>query len=389
MKLRAFRVAAIVMSLSPLMTPAFAQAQEKDAVVETARRRFQEGVKYFDQKRYEEARAAFMQAYALKHHPAVLLNLAQSELHGGHPQEAARHFAAFLRESTSASAVERADAEKSLATARAKLGRIQISVNAPGAEILVDGESVGQAPLPEPVDVLPGSRSVVAKLAGHMAQVDVNVARGQVANATLSLEVPGSMAAAPPPAPPLAPPVTEPSSEAPPPPPPPVAAPEPPKEVPPPAVDTGVRASTSTQEPFFYWLTHSGVGLTGLVVTVAGIGVGAGFTIAGSMASSNVDSVTSAIETRAAQLGVMPSVPCSPAASGFENACATLDDNMSKRDTDRTVATIGFVAGGIGVVGTLVAYFVTGKTTETREMRATVAPVVSRNAGGLFVTGAF
>src|SRR5713101_3208360 len=75
-----------------------AHAQDKDAVVEMARRRFQEGVKYFDQKRYEEARAAFLQAYALKRHPAVLLNLAQCELRSGHNLEAARHFAAYLRD---------------------------------------------------------------------------------------------------------------------------------------------------------------------------------------------------------------------------------------------------------------------------------------------------
>src|SRR6266498_5539201 len=95
-----------------------AAAQEKDAVTETARRRFQEGVKFFDQKRYEEARAAFLQAYALKHHPAVLLNLAQSEVRSGHPVEAAKHFAAFLREGSMATEAQRSDAEKGLAAAR-------------------------------------------------------------------------------------------------------------------------------------------------------------------------------------------------------------------------------------------------------------------------------
>src|SRR3982751_2528207 len=89
-----------------------AAAEDKDAVTEVARRRFQEGVKYFDQKKYEEARAAFLQAYALKRHPAVLLNLAQSEIRSGHPLEAARHFSAFLRESPNVSANERLDAEK-------------------------------------------------------------------------------------------------------------------------------------------------------------------------------------------------------------------------------------------------------------------------------------
>src|SRR5258707_7055965 len=123
-------------------------AQEKDSVTETARRRFQEGVKFFDQKKFEEARAAFLQAYALKHHPAVLLNLAQSEIRSGHPLEAARHFSGYLRESANTSPAERADAEKGLASARTKLGRIHVTA-ATGAQVTVDGEAIGQAPLPE------------------------------------------------------------------------------------------------------------------------------------------------------------------------------------------------------------------------------------------------
>src|SRR3954471_17301435 len=137
-----------------------AAAQEKDAVTEMARRRFQEGVKFFDQQKYEEARAAFLQAYALKHHPAVLLNLAQSEIRSGHSLEAARHFSSFLHESASMSATEKSEAEKGLAAARSKLGRLQIQVDAGEAELFVDGERVGQAPLAEPVDVAPGSHEV-------------------------------------------------------------------------------------------------------------------------------------------------------------------------------------------------------------------------------------
>jgi hypothetical protein len=123
----------VLLAASPVFFCSAAQAQEKDAVTETARRRFQEGVKFFDQKRYEDARAAFLQAYALKRHPAVLLNLAQSEIRSGHSLEAARHFAGFLKESGTASPIERSEAEKGLAAARSKLGRIVISVNVSGA----------------------------------------------------------------------------------------------------------------------------------------------------------------------------------------------------------------------------------------------------------------
>ena len=62
---------------------------EDDATVAMARERFKEGVSFFDLKQYDKARAAFLQAYALKKHPAVLLNLAQSELRSGHEADAA------------------------------------------------------------------------------------------------------------------------------------------------------------------------------------------------------------------------------------------------------------------------------------------------------------
>ncbi|HEY3592399.1 MAG TPA: PEGA domain-containing protein, partial [Polyangiaceae bacterium] len=330
MRLRAWMTAAAVLTVSSLQ-PIAAHAEDKDTVTETARRRFLEGVRYFDQKRYEEARAAFLQAYALKQHPAVLLNLAQSEVRSGHSREAARDFSRFLRESTSASATEKSEAEKGLATARAKLGKIQITVNVPGADVLVDGESVGAAPLPEPVDETPGSHSIVAKYSGHIAQTDVSVSMGRTTSTSLSLEMGGTVAAAPPPATPApaatpvsAEPVGEPTPAAP------APAAEPPKETPLPPAAAEVSPSTATgeREPFFHWLTHSGAGLAGLSVTALGVVVGAGFSIAGSAASSNVDSVTSAIQAESQLMGMSTSVPCSPVANGFQKACDTLKDNM-------------------------------------------------------------
>src|SRR5258706_8536638 len=199
MRPRAFATATLI-AFSAALSTAPAGAQERDTVTEMARRRFQEGVKFFDQKRYEEARAAFLQAYALKHHPAVLLNLAQSENRGGHPLEAARHFSAYLRESTSSPASERADAEKGLAAARTKLGRIHLTVTS-RAEVLVDGESVGTAPFAEAVDAAPGTHLLEAKLGGKSTSASVSVQVGKAANATLTLESGGAPIVAPVPMP--------------------------------------------------------------------------------------------------------------------------------------------------------------------------------------------
>jgi len=389
MTFRALMTAVAVASFS-LLPPLTVHAEEKDAVIEMARRRFQEGVRYFDQKHYEEARAAFLQAYALKRHPAVLLNLAQSEIRSGHPLEAARHFSAFLKESTTATAAEKAEAEKGLAAARTKLGTIRVTVNVGGAEVLLDGESVGLAPLAEPVDATPGTHSVVAKYAGHIAQADVSVAVGRSAPATLALEMGGAVASAPLPAPSPAPAPAEPGAEAPAAPP--AEAPKeaaPPSSTTPPAPTTEVSASSGGREPFFHWLTHSGAGLAGLSVTVLGVGVGAGFSIAGAVASNNVDSVTTAIQNEAVSRNLGPTVPCDPVADGFQRACSTLQDNKDKRDADQTVAMVGFVVGGVGAAATIITYFVSSKKSDTREGRTTVVPFVGSSAAGLSLAGSF
>src|SRR5215472_1478251 len=120
--------AALFLAMAPAVAgvrPAYAQ-QAEDPTLKAARARFQEGVDYYDKGQYENARAAFLQAYALRKHPAVLLNLAQSSLKSGHNLDAAKYFKQFLRESTSITASQRSDAEHGLADARKQLGRIEV-----------------------------------------------------------------------------------------------------------------------------------------------------------------------------------------------------------------------------------------------------------------------
>src|SRR5437870_1675886 len=94
--------AVLLLSLLPQIVTLPALAQQDDPVTLQARARFKEGVDFFDKGQYENARLAFLQAYALKKHPAVLLNLAQSSAKAAHPLEAAKYFQQYLRESTTA-----------------------------------------------------------------------------------------------------------------------------------------------------------------------------------------------------------------------------------------------------------------------------------------------
>lgn len=150
-------------ALTLVPAPAHAQAQADDATTKAARARFLEGVDAYDKGQYESARASFLQAYALRKHPAVLLNLAQSCLRSGHHFEALKYFQQFLHDSSSVTPAQRSDAEKGIAEARGGIGRLEISAPT-GAEISVDGAVVGTAPLNEPVDVEPGSHTVRARL---------------------------------------------------------------------------------------------------------------------------------------------------------------------------------------------------------------------------------
>jgi hypothetical protein len=197
--------AALLLSLTPTVVlpprAAFAQASD-DAATKMARQRFLEGVAYYDKHDYELARAAFLQAYALRKHPAVLLNLAQSSLKSGHALEAAKYFQQFLREFSAATAGQRSDAEAGLADARTHIGRIDVTSAPGGAEILIDGESIGVAPFDHPIDVEPGSHTVKAH--GHTDEtVTVICSAGSVVTARFAAPAPPPpVAPVPAPAPP-------------------------------------------------------------------------------------------------------------------------------------------------------------------------------------------
>src|SRR3954447_2530388 len=115
---------ALLLAFAPVALHAPVAFAQNDPTINAARARFQEGVDFYDKGQFENARASFLQAYALRKHPAVLLNLAQSSLKSNHTLEAARYFTQYLRESTSISAQQRNDAEKGLVEARMKLGRM-------------------------------------------------------------------------------------------------------------------------------------------------------------------------------------------------------------------------------------------------------------------------
>ena len=354
------------LALGPAVLPhatSFAQGSggAPDAVTEMARKRFQEGVALFDKGDYQRARAAFLQAWALKKHPAVLLNLAQSELRGGDSVAAARHFALYLRDYPSTPDRERTEARKGLDEARRRTGLIEVLSDLAGADVLIDGEDVGRTPLPDVVDVSPGGHDVELRLAGRdPLRGHVEVTAAQRVTITLSPASAPPLVAPPPPAPP--PTATTPAEEPP--------APKPPPKEPPHSEPDAPPRPHTGREPFFSWVFSDPVGLGTAGLTGVGVGMAAVFTLLASSKRNDADNVAAQISTIASRDADLANYqgldrrdnPCAtpvPITSGtdYRPACQKLGDDLDARDRNRTLMFVGVGVAAVGAVGTGVSYF--------------------------------
>ena len=399
-----------VLTLTLPTTPALAQAPPAaDSVTLIARQRYNEGVKEFDAGRFEDARAAFLQAYALKHHPAVLLNLGQSELRSGHFDDAGNHLQQFLREFTAATPDDKETAAKGVAEAKKKAGFVVVSVDAAGADLSLDGTTIGKSPLYDPIFVKPGKHTLFATLGGRSAAAAIDAKVGLASTATLTLGVPG---VAPPPAPP---PVPGPPATPPPgpvqPPPPPVMPPSGPQAFPPPPMMPPPGPDLPTQpahETFGQWYKHKPLAWVGTGVAGVGLLMGIGAGGAASSASGAAGSVGDQIraeQAAQAKKGVRePTAVCGDmsgngALTHYASACAQLRDNISTyhrtHPTDVAVAATGWVFFGVGVVGTamyaLIDWYPNRGTGEPDRSapRVSVAPVVAPGFKGVGLAGSF
>jgi len=361
---------ALLIALAPVVASpsAFAQTSE-DPVVKAARARFNEGVEFYDKGQYENARASFLQAYALRKHPAVLLNLAQSSLHSGHTLEAARSFQQFLRDSNGLTATQRSDAEKGLTEARTKLGRLEISAPA-GTEIEVDGDHVGAAPLSETVDVEPGSHTVKSSVDSKT----LTLAAGQVAPVRLSPAAATADTPVPPPVVPV--PIEEPTPL-------PVAPSATPKAAEPsPEKTRGFFSPPKTMAPF--WV--------GLAVGVAGGATAVVFAVFKGEASSNSQTLQSEIVHNANERGISPNNICVTPPTAFQSACSSFQNDINLLNTDATVANVAVGVGIAGVAFSLGWYLFAAKqdaTPEAPNASGPFVPFVGPHEGGLGYSGSF
>jgi hypothetical protein len=388
---------------------------DDDPTIEMARQRFREGVQFYDQHQFEKARLAFLQAYALKPHPAVLLNLAQSELRSGHPDDAATHFSQYMHVSGSSTDAERQEATAGYNLAKSRVGEVTLTVEPAGAQVLVDNNDKGTAPLADPLYVLPGSHTIEARSGDRKASKSVTLSPGQ--SVTVALNVHGNIAAAGAPtaaetpateAPETTEPLPGPAEEPTPPP-----APSPPEPVPP--AQTG-----GTTQGFFEWFgSKPGAWVLG-GVGVVGVGLGVTMAFVASHDYSNARSLEDQIleewtkpgpnNTASDKDKAGGALPCSLTSDAikalgptrtneYQQACDSYKSRADSGDTAKTVAIVSSIVGGAALAGTVVYYFVdrksepashaSGKSRRDRGFSARIAPLAGYGHAGLAVFGTF
>jgi len=349
---------------STLAPRAFAQPAA-DPTLQAAHARFAEGVDFYDKGQFENARAALLQAYALHKHPAALINLAQSSLRSGHTLDADRYFTRYIKESASLTPEQRAEAEKGLAEARQKLGRIDVLAPA-GTAVTIDTELAGTDGSTT-LDVEPGTHTVkggpdtesVTVAAG--ATIVVKLGKG---GAPVAVPVPVPVPT-PEPTPPTTPPETTPPPETPAPPPPPAES------------KPGLFSPPALMLPVY---VGAGVGFAGFVTAIV-------LAVEKGNAQSEYNNQASTI--MAAIKGNSTGACINPKSAQLQNACSSLTSDGSDVSGDATVANVGLAVGIVGVAFAGGWYLFAPK----REAKPagsgfapTVQPVVGAHVSGLSVS---
>jgi Tfp pilus assembly protein PilF len=147
--------------------------------MEEARQRFARGLQLYDEKNYEAARVELERAYQLAPTWKLLYNIGLCYGQRGDYVEAIKDLERYLKDGGAEISKDRVDeVNKELANLRPRIAHVRVQVNVPDADIQLDDQSVGKAPLPEPLMINPGRRKISAIKPGYFPSNQVITAAG-------------------------------------------------------------------------------------------------------------------------------------------------------------------------------------------------------------------
>jgi hypothetical protein len=310
-----------------------------------------DGVKAENAGQLEKARELLLKSFELKQGPETAGRLGRIELKTGKYLEAAEHLTFYLQQAQGLSDAERQATEKQIADAKAKLGAVTVRVDIEGAEVLVDGQSIGKSPLAEALVLEPGAWQFEARKDGYTpARQSLAVKPGETLEVALKL------------------------------------VPLPPAETPKPAVGPEQGTETPPADPGPpppKWRTWAMIGGAGL--TAVGLGVGVGLTVAANGKSKEANDRLVAMKDTTPTTYTL----CGP--KGFplnKTGCTELKDTLSAQDRMTNGAVAMYVIGGVAALGTAALYLYP-RFQRKRATGVLIMPAVGSGQKGVVVSGSF
>jgi PEGA domain-containing protein/tetratricopeptide repeat protein len=148
-----------------------------------------EGNALFEQKKYATALSKYESAYRIFPSPKILFNIAEAHRELGHSDEATTYYERFLKEANidpGSPIHEKVTAR--LEALRSQAAYVAIDSDVSGAEVKIDGRSIGKTPLDRSVRVGAGTHEVTAEIVGYEPfRENIEVATGQTATVKLEL----------------------------------------------------------------------------------------------------------------------------------------------------------------------------------------------------------
>ncbi|HEY3496446.1 MAG TPA: PEGA domain-containing protein [Polyangiaceae bacterium] len=344
------RVAAFALGALFVLVGSGARAEELDRAEEL----FRAGNRAFGAGDYQAAFTQYREAWSLRKSFDIACNLGRTEAEIGLARDAAEHLDECLRTFSVSSRNEMKDANKRFRDlfnrVRAEVGVLDVETRPSGAEVFVDGVAYGVTPLGRQLFVEPGERRIRARARGYAdREVVVAVQAGDSAQVRLELQTaaPASPAGA----------ALPPEAQRP-----------VPSDSPPRATDgRGVEPRTI-------------VVLSGAVLSLVGIGIGAGFTL-------HADAADDEASDLAARLRASGTT-CAAGSSSAD--CEALADAVDRGEQSREIASAAFLGGAIASAATLCLWLVLPEYEAHPAANLRVLPQVSSASGlGLSVSGAY
>jgi len=177
-------------SVAPASAPAGTGTPGIDAdTLARQRQLFDQANKLYDQGKLADAELAYLSAWKLKKSFDVAGNVGNLEADLKKWRAAAEFLAYALREFPAGGKPGLRDSLlKRLAEAQTQVGQLHLRVSRPGAEVFIDGVSIGLAPIADEVYVEAGTHLIEARLEGFPpASVSVQATKGQPADVDVAI----------------------------------------------------------------------------------------------------------------------------------------------------------------------------------------------------------